>query len=125
MDCVSAGDFARRQYGRDVEVAVLCRRGANADALVGKAHVHRIRISGGMHGHGRNAELLAGAQDPKRDFAAIGDEDFIEHSSASSWGGRETATSKDVGGKQRCAFPHSIITSGSPNSTGCPSSNRT
>jgi hypothetical protein len=32
-----------------------------------------------MHRDGRDAELLAGAQDPERDFAAIGDEDFFEH----------------------------------------------
>ncbi len=32
-----------------------------------------------MHRDGRNAELLAGAQHPQGDFAAIGDQDFIEH----------------------------------------------
>ncbi len=32
-----------------------------------------------MHRDGLDAELLAGAQHPQRDLAAIGDEDFIEH----------------------------------------------
>jgi hypothetical protein len=32
-----------------------------------------------MHGHRRNAQFLAGAQDAKRDLAAIGDQDFLEH----------------------------------------------
>ena len=41
--------------------------------------MHGIGIGGGMHGHGRDAELLAGAQDAKCDLAAIGDQDFLEH----------------------------------------------
>jgi hypothetical protein len=32
-----------------------------------------------MNGHGGDAHLLAGADDAKRDFAAIGDENLFEH----------------------------------------------
>jgi hypothetical protein len=41
--------------------------------------MHRFRIGGGMHRDRRNAQLLAGAQHPERDLAAIGDQDFFEH----------------------------------------------
>ena len=79
MHGVGAGDLAGRQNGRDVEIAVLGRRRADAHALVGEAHMHGVGVGGGMHRHGRDAEFLAGAQHPQRDLAAIGDQDFIEH----------------------------------------------
>ena len=41
--------------------------------------MHGVGVGGGMHGDGGDAELLAGAQHPQGDFAAIGYEDFIEH----------------------------------------------
>ena len=43
--------------------------------------MHGVGVGGGMHRDRRNAELLAGAQHPQRDLAAIGDEDFVEHRS--------------------------------------------
>ena len=107
MHGVGAGDLAGGQNGRDVEIAVLGRRRADAHALVGEAHMHGVGVGGGMHRHGRNAELLAGAQHPQSDLAAIGDQDFIEHRTS-----------------VRPTCRHSMITSGSPNSTGWPSSNR-
>ncbi len=79
MHRVGAGDFAGRQDSGYVEIAIFGGRRANADALVGKAHMHGVGIGGGMHRDGFDAQLLAGAQDPERDFAAVGDEDFIEH----------------------------------------------
>jgi hypothetical protein len=44
--------------------------------------VHGVGVGGRVHGHGRDAELLAGAQHPERDLAAIGYEDFLKHGSA-------------------------------------------
>ena len=41
--------------------------------------MHGVGVGGGVHRDRRDAEFLAGAQDAQRDFAAIGDEDFIEH----------------------------------------------
>ena len=79
MHGVGAGDLAGGENVGDVEIAVFRRRRADADALVGKTHMHGVGVGGGMHGDGRNAELLAGAQDAQRDLAAIGDQDFIEH----------------------------------------------
>ena len=80
MHRIGAGDLAGRENGWDVEVAVLCRGRSDAHALVGKPHMHGIRVGGGMHGDGRYAELLAGAQHPECDLAAVGDQDLVEHS---------------------------------------------
>ena len=79
MHGVGAGDLAGREQRRNVEVAVLRRRRADADALVGEAHMHGVGVGGRVHGDRRDAELLAGAQHPERDLAAVGDEDFVEH----------------------------------------------
>jgi len=79
MHGVGAGNFAGGQDCRNVEIAVFRRRRADADAFVGKTHMHGVGVGGRMHRDGFDAELLAGAQHAKRDFAAVGDEDFIEH----------------------------------------------
>ena len=79
MHGVGAGDLAGGEQRGDVEIAVLRRRRADADALVGEPHMHGVGVGGGMHRDGRDAELLARAQDAQRDLAAIGDQDFVEH----------------------------------------------
>ena len=79
MDGVGAGDLAGRQQGRDVEVALRRRRRADAHALVGEAHVHRVGVGGRVHRDGGDAQLPAGAQDAQRDLAAVGDQDLLEH----------------------------------------------
>ncbi len=79
MDRVGAGDLAGGEERRDVEVAVAGRRRADADALVGEADMHGVGVGGRMDGDGLDAEFLAGAQDAQGDFAAIGDEDLVEH----------------------------------------------
>jgi hypothetical protein len=40
--------------------------------------MHGFGVGGGVHGDGGDAEFLAGALDAQRDFAAVGDEDFVE-----------------------------------------------
>ena len=79
MHRVRAGDLAGGEQRRDVEIAVARRRRADAHALVGEPHMHRVGVGGRMHRDGRDAELLAGAQHPERDLAAIGDQDLVEH----------------------------------------------
>ena len=106
MHGVCAGDLAGREQRWNVEVAVFRRRRADTHAFVGEAHVHRIGVGGRVHSHRRDAEFLAGAKHPERDLAAVGDEDFVEH------------------GCGAAAVSHSMMTSGSPNSTGWPSSIR-
>ena len=52
MHRVGAGDLAGREQRGNVEVAVLRRRRADADALVGEAHMHGVGVGGGMHRDG-------------------------------------------------------------------------
>lgn len=63
----------------NIEIALARGGRADADALVGKAHMHGIGVGGGVHHDAGNAELFAGPKDPKGDFPAIGDEDFRNH----------------------------------------------
>jgi hypothetical protein len=41
--------------------------------------MHGIGIGGGMNGNGANAHFAASAMDTKRNFAAIGNQDFFKH----------------------------------------------
>ncbi len=78
MDRVGAGDLAGGEDLRDVEIAVAGRRRADADALVGEAHMHGVGVGGRMDRDRGDAELLAGAENAERDLAAIGDQDLVE-----------------------------------------------
>ena len=79
MHGVGAGDLARREQRRNIEVAVLGRRRTDAHALIGEPHVHGVLVRGRMHGHRRDAEFLARAQHAERDLPPVGDQNFIEH----------------------------------------------
>ena len=57
----------------------MLERGPDADGLVGELDVHRIDIGLGIDGDGFDIELAAGADDAEGDFAAIGDQDALEH----------------------------------------------
>ena len=94
MDGVGAGDLGGGQDRHRVQVAVGGLGRADADALVGEPHVHRLGIGGRMHGDRGHVQLAAGAQDAQRHLAAIGDQDLVEHRA------------------------YSITSSGSPYSTG-------
>ena len=83
MDGLGAGDFSRRDNGRDVEIALGRGRRAHTDAFVCQADMHRIGVGLGVDGDGAYAHLAAGAVDTKGDFAAIGDQDLVEHSGRS------------------------------------------
>jgi hypothetical protein len=95
MDGVGAGDFRCRQDGGDIEVALARRRRADTDRLVGQPHVHRIAVGRRIDRDRLDTHLAAGAMDAKRDLAAVGDQDFLEH-----------------------GYRYSTIISGWPNSTG-------
>ena len=84
VDRVGAGDLGGADDRRDVQVAVGAPRRADADVLVGEAHVQRVLVGLGVDGHGLDAELAAGADDAQRDLAAVGDQDLLEHQAAVS-----------------------------------------
>ena len=79
----------------DADRDALHVREADAAVRIGEAHMHGIGVGGGMNGHRRNPQFLAGAQDAKRDLAAIGDQDFLEHGSdadgSTMYGGQSEA----------------------------------
>ena len=62
-----------------LEVGLARRRRADADVVVGEAHVQRLAIGLRVHGDRLDAELAARADDAQRDLAAIRDQDFLEH----------------------------------------------
>ena len=45
--------------------------------------MERVAVGGRVHSNGLDAELPAGAEDPNRTFAAVGDQDAPEHRVAS------------------------------------------
>ena len=54
-------------------------RRADQHGLIGQAHVARVFVSFGVHGHGFDAHLLGGGDDAAGDLASVGDQDFGEH----------------------------------------------
>ena len=79
VDGVHMGDGGGTQDRRHVQIAVLGRRRPDADGLVGQAHVHGVIVGGGMNGDGADAHFPARSLDAERDFAAVGDQDFVKH----------------------------------------------
>ena len=79
MDRVGAGDFGGADDRRHVQIAVGAARRADADVLVGKAHVQRVLVGFRIHRDGLDAELAAREDHAQRDLSAVGDQDFLEH----------------------------------------------
>ena len=83
MDGLGAGGFAGGDDGIDIEVGLGGRSRAEADGLVGELHGLGEAVGIGIDGDRGDAHALERADDPHRDLAAVGDEDFGEHHSAS------------------------------------------
>jgi acetyl-CoA carboxylase biotin carboxylase subunit len=64
MHGVGAGDLGGGDDGGDVQVALLGRRWADADILVGEGDVQAVLVGGAVHGHRGDAELAAGLDHP-------------------------------------------------------------
>jgi hypothetical protein len=62
-----------------VEIALARSGGTDADGLVGEANVQRVAVGLGIDGDRAQAEPAGGADDAAGDFAAIGDQDALEH----------------------------------------------
>ncbi|MCW0416072.1 hypothetical protein NB689_001826 [Xanthomonas sacchari] len=78
MDGLRAAALRGLEDALAAQVALARRRGADVHGLVGQAHVARVAVGIGVHGHGGDAELAAGGDHPAGDLAAIGDEDLVE-----------------------------------------------
>src|SRR5256884_1068040 len=79
VDRDRVGDFRRADDCRHVEIAGGRGRRPDAYRFIGEQHVLEAVVGGGVHGHGLDAELPAGTQDPQRDLAAVGDDDLLDH----------------------------------------------
>ncbi len=64
--------------GRDVEVRLLHRRRADIHRFVRHLHMQGLAVGLAVHRHGAVAQGLGSALDAAGDFAAVGDEDFVE-----------------------------------------------
>ncbi len=71
MDSVGVGDFRGADYGGDIKVAFRAFGGADTDGFVRKAHVQTMPVGFRVNRNGFDAEVVAGADDAKRDFAPI------------------------------------------------------
>ena len=76
MDGLGAGYQRRGDYAVLVQIALRRVAGADAVAFVGHGHVEHVLVSFGIHRHGGDAHLLAGADYPDGDLAAVGYEDL-------------------------------------------------
>src|SRR3546814_4497777 len=79
MDRLRAGWFRDFQDRVAAQVAFLRPRAADRPCLVGQPHVLRIGVGLRVHRHRGDAEPARGADYPAGDFAAVGDEDLVEH----------------------------------------------
>ena len=100
VDGHRVGDLGGTDDGRHVQVAQRRGRRPYAHRLVGQQHVLEVVVGRGVHGDSLDVEFATGPQDAQGNFAAIGDNDFVEHG---------------------CSAPaYSTTNSGWPNSTGSP-----
>src|SRR5450759_4771657 len=79
MDRVGPGDLRGADDRRDTEVAVGAARRPDADVFVREPDMERVLVRLGIHRDGLDPELLAGVDDPKGDFPAVGYQDLFEH----------------------------------------------
>src|SRR5438270_844099 len=79
MNRIHVADFGRAQDSIDLEIAVRTWRRADANRLISKLNMKRIDIGIGINREGANAKFLAGADNPQRNFTAIGNQNFLKH----------------------------------------------
>ena len=79
VDCLRAGGARGFDDALDAQVAVRGGRAADVHGLVARGHVLRVRVRVGIDGDARDPETFARRGDAARDFAAVRDQDFLEH----------------------------------------------
>src|SRR5215831_4233178 len=79
MNGVRARDLRGTDDRGDVQIAVGTSGRADADILVGEAHVKRALVSLRVHSDRLDTELTARKDDAERDLAAVRDQDLLEH----------------------------------------------
>ena len=80
MNRIRACRLARSDNLVGQQIALRSGRGANMHRLIRHPHKRRARIGIGINRHCGNTHPARGLNHPASNFAAIGDEDFLEHS---------------------------------------------
>src|SRR5579883_1503857 len=81
MDRLCIRKMRRTYDARNIKVTLSTGSGADTDRFIGKTNVKRMAVSFGINGDGLHAHFATRTNNTKGDLAAIGYEDFIEHSS--------------------------------------------
>jgi len=71
MDRFRVGDFSCGDDRGDVQITLGGRRRADTHRLVGQTHIFGFGVGLGMHRHGFDTHLAAGALDAQGDFAPV------------------------------------------------------
>ena len=79
MDGIHVRDLGGADDPIGAEIGVRALVAADADGFVGELHVERLHVGLGIDGEGLDAHLAASADNAEGDFAAVGDEDFLDH----------------------------------------------
>jgi hypothetical protein len=79
MHGLGAGLLAGLDDLLDDEIALGCRRRADRNRLVRHRDVQRVLVGVGIDRDGRDPHAAGGFDDPAGDFAAIGDQNTLEH----------------------------------------------
>ncbi len=78
MDGVDVSDLGRTDDRGNIQIALGRRRRSDAYSLIGISDMQSFAISLGMHGDGLYPHLLARPNDPARDLATIGYQNFAD-----------------------------------------------
>jgi hypothetical protein len=79
MDGIDITDFSGTDQTINFEVALVAWSRADTNGFVSQLNVEGIVIGFGIDRQGPDPQFFAGADDAEGDFAAVGDQDFIEH----------------------------------------------
>jgi hypothetical protein len=78
MDRIGAGLGGYFEQAVDAQVR-LCRGGGSEPVRAGRvAHMQRLSIGVGIHGHRLDTEVATGADNPNRDLAAVGHQNAFD-----------------------------------------------
>jgi hypothetical protein len=79
MDGIGIGDFGGSHDAGNVQVRVFGLRWAYANSFIGKPDVKAVSIGSRIDGHGLDAHLTTGTDNPKRYFSSVGYKNFFKH----------------------------------------------
>ena len=112
MDAVRAGRLRRCDDLVDAQVAVACGPGTDLHDLVGHGGERRTSVGLGDDGNRLHPEAAGGLDDANGDFAAIGDQDFLQHGRLSLWHPGGAGGNRSV--YTPLAFPYDALLHSSP-----------